>query len=184
MKKRAYKKNKKNLTTWIIVAAVVVIILLAFAFLQKKDEPASPGTSKDEEKAAAPRNVIPGTNYTCEEIIPDTVYVLFPQGNATLHPGFDTSPYFNVLKNNKNIGGYGKYCTRQSEVGQNINSFVCSDSYVVTGIVSSEGIIERSYKVAFNINSNNNDCILRQRVLGGDIMGCKVVSSSCSWEYR
>ncbi len=187
MEKRGKKSKDKNFVKRIIIVVVAGIIIIASGFLinnSLQEEAEESKTVLGESDIKQQKNFIPETDYTCEEIVPEDLYVMYPKGNSSLHPSLDTSPYLNVLKNDQVIGGYSRYCDRQNKPGQNLSSFICKEGYVVSSIANEEGIVQRSYKVIFNFFLDNRNCVFKQSMLQGDIMKCKILSSNCTWEYR
>jgi len=168
----------KKGSMFVVGMVIVIVVMFMFSGVNEEDiEPnnkvSSIGEVKSNVESVQVKNLIPDTNYSCEENIPDNMRILGKPGV--------------LLVLSDKINGYGLIttygtCRKNKEVGQIASQFECLGGYAVRDRISEEGIIEEDYKVLFDLTFDENNC--EPLVLDGmNYLDCEVIDSSCSWEY-
>ncbi len=181
------KKESRNLIIGLVTGVVFVALVFWSLNLPSVEMATNNSTgvipsSAEPSKIAVinekPRNLIPGTNYTCEDLIPESVLLVFPGDKYRAPTGG-----FTLLGNNESLlVNYGD-CKRNTQPGENINLFECDGSYSIFDRVTPEGIIQKNYRVKFHINSDNRNCTFSYNAGGGEAKICKVIFATCKWDY-
>ncbi len=119
------------------------------------------------------KNLIPGTDYSCEDNIPSKMRLIGKSG--VFHVLWDEI-------NGHSLMTVDAYCKENREAGQIASQFECKGSYSIQDRISKQGIIEKDYKVIFDLTFDENEC--KPIALDGmNYLDCEVIDSSCSWEY-
>jgi len=128
------------------------------------------------------RDLLPKTNYTCDEIIPQEIIIGDEGGYlTTINTDF---------KNGINIDAGEQNCQRSTEVGSNIHNFGCVARFYVIDRLDPDGTITKnSYLVSYNLFFDDRNCTNLD--VGGNYFGhpnaktlsCTNFSYKCSWKY-
>jgi hypothetical protein len=171
-----------------LIVGIAIGLLIGYFVFSGKQVPSalSPNTTSASNTSSSTtpvnetRNNIPDETFTCEELIPDSLKLIFVNGENNSHPYIEEN--INRLKVTSRIINK-KYCERQTETSQNINLFSCSYEYSISGRKTDVGTVAESYKVKFVFNLDNRNCTFSSSTNFGSLMDCRLVSSSCYWEY-
>lgn len=172
------KKIKKHYSFWIILL-VLMIGLIIFSVVSSVDEVQESGgdviKSIEEKEEVSKRNIIPRTDYTCEEILPEEVTVLIYG---------DRVPFLRdtLLKNNETLNSRRSYCRFNERVGQKSTVFKCRGSYSVFGELDENSIILRNYKVIYEFEFDRMNCVRNDQFVNLNL-DCPIDKFSCSWSY-
>jgi len=123
------------------------------------------------------KNLLPDSNYSCDEIIPDEALIVFMSGGKILGKL--------ELKNGKKLSADPSLnpCKINRKVGENIYLFSCSIGYYIRNRVSEEGIILQNYQVSFDLGFDERNCSFSYNAAGGGAYNCKILTKSCSWKF-
>ena len=164
---------------------VIVLIIVAFGLRYYLGIESEFGGSLIQQTE---KQVIPGLNYTCDEITPEEISVLYDSsqtdklGNSILNLREDTS----LLKNNISVAGP---CSYNLKPGEKASSFSCDGSFIVENKkISNKGTIQEKNPrtVTYIINFDDSSCEIVKATTWSGNMGtlkCKILSSSCKWKY-
>lgn len=167
-------------TVGIVIGALILIFLVYDSGVLKNIKIDIPdiatGTDKktlDEEIVEKPRNMIPDTNYTCEEIFPVNVTIYKTKERTRLWE----------IKFSNNPPWHSDECKYTEEVGKLAGLFKCTAYYAIEGRVSKEGVIEKNLNVNYTIDLDDNHCSKTDETSVGSWNNCEVLNFKCSWDY-
>jgi len=130
-------------------------------------------------------DLLPDSNFSCQELVPKDLSVRF---GDTGYPS-ELIDISNSLINDiplKNIPG--KYCLNHlpAKAGENINVinlFYCYGYSNAGGGVDSSGIVQRAYKISYQLEMDKSKCTNLSTSASGSFKKCTVNSINCSWSF-
>jgi len=158
-----------------IISIIIIVFGLIIIFFGNTSNIST--TLKDNFKS----DLLPKTNYTCMEIIPESILIGDEkQYLTTINTNF---------KNGINIDYGNQNCKRNLNVGDNIHKFSCIAKFYVLDKLKEDGtIVQNSYLVSYDFNFDDRNCSVinteNTMIVGhpnAKILSCK--NFSCSWKY-
>lgn len=190
--------NKKaGIGIWVIIAIIIIAGYLYHNYSKTSDLPTNENNSSVQELNnsisskinTSNEDLISGTNYSCEDIIPQEINIYYSStgsaidelGNSRL--SFTQSASF--LSDGNSLSGDCKYNT---EVGQKASAFSCEGSFILeNNRISETGIIRerKPRKVTYSMTFDDSSCAIDKTFTYDGNQGeltCKILSSSCNWK--
>ncbi len=172
--------NIKNLLWWVFI----IIVIVGISSIIIKDNFVN--SPLNENRVSG---LIPGTNYSCNEIIPENISIFFDSLNGLDKLGnskINLRRKYSFLKNGASLGGG---CLYNLQTGEKASEFSCRGNFIIEdNQISDAGIIQEKNprKIIYNMEFDDLYCSVVEGIGWSGKMGileCKILNSSCSWEY-